>query len=137
MSKHAAAIKELLTIPGFWMAVVIALLPLLPIVLGLHEEAQAKTVESKRTPNKETEMIGFESIISKCEEKVGRKFGPVSDGWHVSGDFFLKVCLDRLILVEEHPNGEEAQITSIGMAAPKALAESFANDLALFVQDAD
>ena len=133
MSKHAAAIKKLVATPGFWMAIAIALLP---IVIGFHAEAQANTAESQRTPTEEDSMIGFESIITACEEAVGRKFSPVSDGWHVSGEVFLRVDRDRLQVVETHPNGEEALVTSIGMAAPKALAGSFAFDLTLFVRDA-
>lgn len=133
MSKHAAAIKELATIPGFWMAITIALLP---AIIGFHAEALANTAEYQRTPTEEDSMIGFESIVTACEEAVGRKFSPRSDGWHVSGEVFLRVDRDRLQVVETHPNGEEVLITSIGMAAPKALAESFAYDLALFVRDA-
>jgi hypothetical protein len=82
-------------------------------------------------------MLGFDQIISICESAVGRKFCPVSDGWHVSGEVFLRPAQDRLLVIETHPNGEEASITSIGMAAPKSLAESFARDLALFVRDAE
>jgi hypothetical protein len=82
-------------------------------------------------------MLGFDQIISICENAVGRKFSPVSDGWHVSGEVFLRPAQDRLLVIETHPNGEEASISSIGMAAPKQLVESFANELSLFVRDAE
>jgi hypothetical protein len=79
-------------------------------------------------------MTGFESIIEACEKKMERKFAVLDNGWHVTGEVFLRAVKDRLLVMESHPNGEEALVTSIGMAAPKQLVESFANELSLFVR---
>jgi hypothetical protein len=81
-------------------------------------------------------MIGFESIIEACEKKMKQKFAVLNNEWHVTGEVFLRTEKDRLLVMESHPNGEEALIASIGMAAPKQLVESFANELSLFIRSA-
>jgi hypothetical protein len=78
--------------------------------------------------------LGFKQIIEACEEKLGTKLECVDGGWRVQGNIYLRPVRDRLHVCELRASGEETEYSSIGMAAPKQLVESFANELSLFVR---